>query len=203
MWRRVYLMSPSCVVTVVRFLWAFDSSSMNWWSMTFWCPALRKSELSWSHKVLYSSSSVFERLCVLMIPLFSHQLGDSNADLLPLSACHRAPVGPPCLLLEGCSDETWAFVSLAWHRDPSLNGLLRPSRSRELHWTASGTDLRSHLLVVFALSWCLHVYPSPKLSLITQTDNVVSQRKTITEHKNDFYNSKVEDSMELFHIFPK
>jgi hypothetical protein len=34
------------------------------------------------------------------------------------------------------------FLSLAWHRHPSLNGLLRPSRSRELHWTASGTDFR-------------------------------------------------------------
>jgi hypothetical protein len=45
-----------------------------------------------------------------------------------------------------------------------------------------------------------------ELSLITQKDNFVSQKKfvstqSITQHKNDFYDTKVEDFMNFFHIF--
>jgi hypothetical protein len=45
-----------------------------------------------------------------------------------------------------------------------------------------------------------------ELSLITQKNNFVSQKKfvstqSITQHKNDFYNTKVEDFMCLYHIF--
>jgi hypothetical protein len=45
-----------------------------------------------------------------------------------------------------------------------------------------------------------------ELSLITQKNNFVSQNKfvstqSITQHKNNFYNTKVEDFMNIFHIF--
>ncbi len=106
-----------------------------------------------------------------------------------------------------------------------LTGLTSGSKSKWTltHFTQPRTPLNSFengsplpfvggLRVVLIDFWvclrceCPHVHPfwqCPKLSLIRQTDNVVSQRKTITEHINDFYNSKVEDFIRIFHIFPK